>query len=40
MIDDGLDKKLRQIQAKRIASSSTSVSYSQVINETIRKELK
>ena len=40
MIDDDLDKKLRLIQSKLIAKSSSSVSYSQVLNETIRKELK
>jgi len=40
MIDDDLDKKLRQIQAKLIQETSSSISYSQVINETIRKSIK
>jgi len=40
MIDDDLDKKLRSIQAKAIQDTNSSVSYSRVINETIRKKLK
>ena len=40
MIDDDLDKKLRQLQAKLIQDTTSSVSYSQVVNETIRKSLK
>jgi predicted transcriptional regulator len=40
MIDDDLDKKLRSIQAKAIQSTTSSVSYSKVINETLRKKLK
>jgi hypothetical protein len=40
MIDDDLDKKLRAIQAKAIQATSSSVSYSKVMNETIRKNLK
>jgi hypothetical protein len=40
MIDDDLDKKLRQLQAKLIQETSSSISYSQVINETIRKSIK
>ena len=40
MIDDDLDKKLRLVQAKAIQSTNSSVSYSRVINETIRKKLK
>ena len=40
MIDDDLDKKLRQLQAKLIQDTSSSVSFSQVINETIRKSIK
>jgi predicted transcriptional regulator len=40
MLDDDLDKKLHLIQAKAIQSTSSSVSYSQVINETLRKKLK
>jgi hypothetical protein len=40
MIDDDIDKKLRQIQAKMIQSTSDSVSYSKVINETLKKGIK
>ena len=40
MIDDDLDKKLRSIQAKAIQDTSSSVSFSKVVNETIRKKLK
>jgi len=40
MIDDDLDKKLRLIQAKAIQNTTSSVSYSRVINETLRKKLK
>jgi len=40
MMDDDLDKKLRSIQAKAIQSTISSVSFSKVINETIRKQLK
>jgi hypothetical protein len=40
MIDEDIDKKLRLIQAKQITKTSSSVSFSQVINEAIRKQLK
>ena len=40
MIDEDVDKKLRLIQAKQIAKTSSSVSFSQVLNEAIRKQLK
>lgn len=40
MLDDDLDKKLRSVQAKAIQSSNESVSFSNVINQTIRKNLK
>lgn len=40
MIDDDLDKKLRLEQAKRIQKTTSSVSFSQVMNDTIRKVLK
>ena len=40
MIDDDLDKKLRLVQAKLISKSNESVSYSQVINDELRKQLK
>lgn len=39
MIDDDLDKKLRLKQAKSIQKSNKSVSYSRVLNDTIRKNL-
>ena len=40
MIDEDLDKKLRLRQAKRILQETKSVSYSRVLNETLRKGLK
>ena len=40
MIDDDLDKKLRSIQANAIQSTTSSMSYSRVINKTLRKKLK
>ena len=40
MIEDDLDKKLRVIQAKAIQNTVSAVSYSRVINETLRKKLK
>ncbi len=40
MIEDDLDKKLRVIQAKAIQSTNSSVSFSKVINEILRKKLK
>ncbi len=40
MVDDDLDKKLRTRQAKLIQQRQSSVSYSRVINDIIRKALK
>ena len=40
MIDDDIDKKLRLLQAKMIAKSNESVSYSSVINQELKKQLK
>lgn len=40
MLDDELDKKLRLLQAKSIQSTNSSVSFSEIINETLRKSLK
>jgi len=40
MIDDDSDKKLHLIQAKQISKTSISVSYSQVVNDILRKQLK
>jgi len=39
MLDEDLDKKLRMIQAKLIQSTNMSVSFSEVINETLRKKV-
>lgn len=39
MIDDDNDKKLRMLQAKQITATTTSVSYSKVINQQLRKTL-
>jgi len=40
VIDNDIDKKLRIKQAKRIQSEQGSVSFSRIINETLRKSLK
>jgi len=40
MIDDDLDKKIRLIQAKKIQDTNKIVSFSEIINETLRKNLK
>jgi hypothetical protein len=40
MLDDDIDKKLHIIQAKAIQSTTSSVSFSKVLNEVIRKKLK
>ncbi len=40
MIDDDLDKKIRLLQAKEIAKSTNSVSFSRTLNEVLRKSLK
>jgi hypothetical protein len=40
MIDDELDKKIRLLQAKVIQSTSSSKSYSSIINDVLRKKLK
>ena len=40
MIDEDLDKKLRMLQAKEITKTAKSVSFSQIINDTIRKSVK
>ena len=39
MIDDDIDKKLRLKQAKTIQKSQTSFSFSQALNEELRKTL-
>ena len=40
VLDDDLLKKLHEIQAKQIRESTKSVSFSRVLNETVRKSLK
>ena len=40
MIDDEIAKRIRIIQAKQIRESSSSVSFSKVINQQLRKVLK
>jgi len=40
VLDDDLIKKLREKQAKQIKESSKSVSFSSVVNTTIRKSIK
>ncbi len=40
MIDEDLERKLRLIQAKTIASTKEGVSFSQVLNKTLRKSVK
>jgi len=40
MFDDDIVKKLRDRQAKQIQNSQSSVSFSKVLNETLRKALK
>ena len=39
MIDEDLDRKLRLKQAKLIQSTQTSVSYSEVLNSSLKKAL-
>lgn len=39
VLDDEIDKKLRAKQAAMIRKSESSVSFSQVINETLKKSL-
>ena len=40
ILDDDLDKKLRGIQAKEIIKTTKSVSFSKILNNTIRKSFK
>jgi len=40
VLDDDLIKKLREKQAKLIKKSAKSVSFSRVMNETLRQSLK
>ncbi|MBA4453696.1 MAG: hypothetical protein ACO2Y5_08755 [Nitrosopumilaceae archaeon] len=40
MLDSDLDKKMRQLQAKMIQSTTSSVSFSNVLNQVLRDSLK
>jgi hypothetical protein len=40
MLEDDLVKKLHEIQAKQIKQSVKSVSFSRVLNEVLRKNIK
>ena len=40
MLDEDLDKKLRLLQAKAIQTTSSSVSFSTILNKTLRKHIK
>jgi len=40
MLDEDISKKLRQIQAKAIKDSDRSISFSYVLNNTLKKGLK
>ncbi len=39
-LDDDLNKKLHELQAKQIKDSKKAISFSRVLNETLRKNLK
>ncbi|MDH3677750.1 MAG: hypothetical protein OEQ12_05555 [Nitrosopumilus sp.] len=40
MLDTDIDKKMRQLQAKMIQNTSSSVSFSNVLNQVLRDSLK
>lgn len=40
MMDSEIAKKLRNLQAKKLKESSSSVSFSKVVNEVLEKGLK
>lgn len=40
MLDSDLDKKMRMLQAKMIQNTSSSVSFSNVLNQVLRESLK
>jgi hypothetical protein len=40
MLDDNLVKKFHEMQAKQIRESKKSVSFSRVLNEVLRKNIK
>ena len=39
MIDEETDRKLRKVQARRISDENRSVSYSEVLNDTLKRGL-
>lgn len=39
ILDDDIMKKLRLLQAKMIKNTTTHVSFSKIVNETLRKSL-
>ena len=39
MIDDDLDRKIRLKQAKMIQKTNKAISFSKVVNDTLRKNL-
>ena len=40
MLDENLFKKLRILQSKKIVQTGKNVSFSKIINDTLRKDLK
>ncbi|MDH3277901.1 MAG: hypothetical protein OEL77_06000 [Nitrosopumilus sp.] len=40
MLDDDIDKKMRLLQAKMIQTTTSSVSFSNVLNQVLRENLK
>jgi len=40
MLDTDLDKKIRQLQAKMIQNTSSSISFSRTLNQVLRDSLK
>ena len=40
MLDKDIDRKIRLIQAKKIQNSNKSISFSEVLNEILRKSIK
>jgi hypothetical protein len=40
MLDSDIEKKLRQVQAKKLVDTEGSVSFSAVLNDVLRKTLK
>ena len=40
MLDNDLDKKIRLLQAKKIQTTASSVSFSKVLNQVLRDSIK